>query len=583
MTLKSRNFFSAVHVFSIVLSLVSSPLAQMPRNLLGIHQMTVQEPLRTEEEKKAAEELEKKALALIDVLVAEAMSLRLAENRVYFLTVMSDGLWARDEGRARALVRQAMDQVVAYLRELKEKATEEDWERFDLYYYQMISSRLANRDARLTLAFLQQTRPLWPKERKRQQKNLELTMASQLAERDPESALRIAEEYLNSKLDNQVIYFWSELLRKDSKAASLLTRRIIANLKSQDILADSNSSDVLYRAAEFLRVYVNGIAKERNNPDVTNATRFGSAEIKNAYLDVLEVIVTAALKVAPAQLWGHLQEMKRAGNPTTLNLRTLVKAFLPDIEKHLPSRAPAVRSKLAQFDEALKSLPAPQPFSFTDFGNTVKDLDDTLKNKSPDEVIAMAAEIPVELKYALYIEAAGKLIEQGDTARARQILKDFLPDNEYLEAMKPFIAMMEVKTRERAWEEAIKEGKLGEARTQLEARLSLALDSLSLDPNRGFDILGSAIDSLNTLSIEMTSMNKYDQRGAPFLFPSIAGNNEMTLSDFSSINLATELIERLFYFARKDINRTMALLNGLQVTEVRLAIFMELLNRILRA
>jgi hypothetical protein len=584
MALKSPKVFSAVHVFSIVLSLVSSPLAQMPRSLLGIHQMTAQEPPWAEEEKKAAEELEKKALALIDELVAEAMSLRLAENRVFFLTVMSDGLWARDEGRARDLVRKAIDQVVAYMREMKEKSTEEDWERFDSpYHLYLVSDLLAKRDTKLALAFLQQTRPLWPKERQRQQKNLELSMATQIAERDPQSALRIAEEYLNSKLDYRIIYFWSELLRKDPKAASTLTRRIIANLKSQDILADYNSSDVVYRAVEFLRARVNEIADARNNPDATSVTRLDSAEIQHAYREALEIIVSAALKVTPAQLRDHLREVKRAGNPPRPNLRTLVRTFLPDIEKHLPARALEVRAKLAQFDEALKSLPAPQSLPLEDLENTLKDLENTRKNKSPDELIVMAAESHEVFKYMLYIEAAGKLIEQGDTARARQILKDFLPDNDYFELMKPFIAMMEEKGRERVWEKAMKKGKLGEARTQVEARLSLAVDSINLDPNRGFEILGSAIDSLNTLLTAMMSMNKFDQGGAPFLFPSNGGNSEMFLSDFSTINLATELNERLFVCARKDFNRTVALLNRLQVNEVRLTICLRLLNRILRA
>jgi len=675
MALKSRKVFSAVHTSIIVLSLVSSPFAQTPRNLLGIHQTTAQEPQWTEalwtphvadrfvetlgvqaqlgrvftagdygpdaprvvilshklwrnrfgadpdiigrvisldgkahtvvgvmpegfysapdlwtphwfnaeekynreEEKKAAEEFEKKALALIDELVAEAMSLRLAENRVYILTVMSDVLWARDEERARALIRKAMDQVVAHMREMKEKATEEDWERFDSRYHQyMVPALLAKRDAKLALEFLQQTRPLWPKER--QQTNLELSLAAQIVESDPQTALRIAEEDLNGKLEYMVIGIWSELLGKDPKAASTLTRRIIANLKSQDILTDYNSFDVVYRALDVLRSQVNEIAAARNNPDATNATRLDSAEIQQAYRDALEIVVDAALKVTPAEL-RDLREVERARNRLTLSFLTQVQTFLPDIEKHLPSRALAVRAKLAQFDEALNYLPAPQPPSLEDFENTVK-------NKSPDELIAMAAESQEEFKYSLYIEAAGKLIKQGDTARARQILKDFLPDGAFFEAMKFVEAMkrfarFDATEREREQEQAMKEGKLGEARTQIEAQLSLAADSLNLDPNRGFEILGSAIDSLNTLLIALTAMNKFDQSGAPSLFPSNAGNSELFLSDFSVVNLASGLNERLFAFARKDINRTVALLKRLQVNEVRLMICLRLLSRIL--
>src|SRR5262245_59248841 len=81
MTLKSRKVFSSIRTVIIVLSLLSSPLAQIPRQRLGTQPPP--EPQQTEEEKKAAKELEKKALGLIDDIVAEAASLRLAENRVH--------------------------------------------------------------------------------------------------------------------------------------------------------------------------------------------------------------------------------------------------------------------------------------------------------------------------------------------------------------------------------------------------------------------------------------------------------------------------------------------------------------------
>jgi hypothetical protein len=72
-TMKPPKIFSAVHTAIIVLSLVSSPLAQTPRERLGIQQ----EPQQADEEKKAAMELERKAMALIDEVGAEAMSLKL--------------------------------------------------------------------------------------------------------------------------------------------------------------------------------------------------------------------------------------------------------------------------------------------------------------------------------------------------------------------------------------------------------------------------------------------------------------------------------------------------------------------------
>ena len=104
-------------------------------------------------------------------MVAEAASLKLAENRVYILTGASDVLWARNEERARALVREAMDQAVAHMREAREKTAQEDGQYFDSryprrynasYLRHMVLNLLARRDAKLALEFLQLTRSLRP-------------------------------------------------------------------------------------------------------------------------------------------------------------------------------------------------------------------------------------------------------------------------------------------------------------------------------------------------------------------------------------------------------------------------------------
>ena len=168
MTLKSRKVVSSIRTVIIVLSLASSPSAQTPRQRLGT-QPPPPEPQQTEEEKKAAKELEKKALALIDEMVADTASLRLAENRVHILTGASDILWTRDEEKARALVREAMDQAVANMREAKEKAAQEDSQYFDsryprryntTYLRHMVLNLLTRRDPKLALEFLQLTRSL---------------------------------------------------------------------------------------------------------------------------------------------------------------------------------------------------------------------------------------------------------------------------------------------------------------------------------------------------------------------------------------------------------------------------------------
>src|SRR5262245_6002226 len=68
---------------------------------------------KEEKSQKEDKELEKKALALLDEVVGEAMSMRLVENRVYALTTAADLFWKRNEDRARALLAEAVNQFMA--------------------------------------------------------------------------------------------------------------------------------------------------------------------------------------------------------------------------------------------------------------------------------------------------------------------------------------------------------------------------------------------------------------------------------------------------------------------------------------
>jgi hypothetical protein len=610
MTLKSRKVFSAVHMSIIVLSLVSSPLAQAPRARLGLRQVAAQESQQTEEEKRGAKELERKALALIDEVVADAMSLSLAKNRVHILTVASDVLWTRDEERARALVREAMNQAVAYMREAKEKSMRQDAQYFDSENTShMVLDVLVRRDAKLVLEFLSLTRPLRPGGY--EERRLELELASQIVESDPQTALGIAEEHFDDILDGGVIDFWSALLRKDQRAASTLTKRIIGDLKARDILADYGASYALSSVLNVLGPRANESADTRNNQGAADAMRSDSADIQQAYRDALEIVVAAALKVTGAQLQDYF-ERERAKD-----LLTKIRKYLPEIEKHLRARAQVARAKLAQFDKALQFPPAAQ-------GSSGERFEDMVENKSADELIAMgAAESQSEPRYWLYLAAVNKLIEQGDSARARQVAKDYLPDHR---GWNPLFA--EIKLEERA--QAMKEGNLEEARksilqlrsseeralawielatkaeydkdqksqqqalneagallgaqietrSQVEAQLSLAAASLDLDPDRGFEILGSSIDRLNAVVSALGTITKFNQRELkPSGLVIKEEGDELDINLFHQI--APSLSRHLLAFARKDFDRTVVSLKRSQVSELRLATCLTLLNRIL--
>jgi hypothetical protein len=572
--------------------------------------LTQSQPQSQKDDKlqKEDKELEKKALALLDEVVGEGMSLKLVENRIHVLTTAADLFWKRNEDRARALLAEAVNQFMAIERPSETKglqAMQKFGIRMELRT--QLLQTLAARDSRMALDFLRASRlPEMAKVFGGKgaspdfERDFEMQLAVRIAENDPRMALQIAEESLKQGVNHQVYEIWANLLNKDPKAAAKITGDIISAIKSTDPSKDYLSMFVTTSMLTHLRAQMR--PSQSNAKDAPQPP----AEAREMFRDLLELLVSTALKVTAAQLL-DFQEQGQARN-----LLTQVQTFMPDIEKHLPARAQAARAKLAQFDKAFYRQPAPpEPF-------------EEMENKSPDELITLAAKSQEEFKDMLYRQAAAKLIEQGDTARARQIAKDFLPGDT---SWDPLFAEIERKERE----QAIKQGKLEEARksvselesseeramalidlamkaeaekdqksqrellkeagellgdqmetrSQVEAQLVLAAASLNLDPDRGFGILGSAIDRLNTVLNAVATITKFDQGGMTTLGAANAIEGEMRLNAGEFANVTNNLDQQLFAFAVKDFDRTVATLKRWQVNEVRLAICLALLTRIL--
>lgn len=562
---------------------------------------------------KEQKEIEKKAIALLDEVVGEAMSLRLVENRIHVLTTAAELLWKHNEDRARALFREAMNQFLAM-----EQTAETDDPRSMMAFQVRMEMRtqllqiLAGRDSRMALEFLRSSRS--PDARKLMgsrgatpdfEQQFEMQLAIRIAENDPQMALQIAEESLKEGLNHQVLEIWTNVMNKDAKAAAKLSAEIISKIKSSDLVKNYQSMAIASSMLHQLRVQIQEAQKNRKDSSPASQKAQASLlELQQIYREVLEIAVSAALKVTASQLMDITEQ-----GPAR-NLLTQVQAMLPDIEKYLPARAAAVRAKLAQFDKAFYRQPIPpEPY-------------EELEKKTPDELIALASRSQNEVKDMLYRQAIAKAMEQGDTERARKIAKDFLPNLGVGDPM-----MAEIEQRER--ELAVKQGKLEEARKslsrlhsdeeralalielanragankdqktqrqlleetsellgdqmdtrmQVEAQLALATAYLNVDADRSFTILESAIDRLNIVLNAVMVLAKFDQGGWPF--GSNAKESEMRMNAGEFANVSTNLDQQIAIFARQDFDRTVSALKRWQANEIRLAMSLVLVEGIL--
>ncbi len=574
---------------------------------------TPTQPQSPKEDKswKEDKELEKKALALLEELVTEAMSMKLVENRIYALTAAADLIWKHNEDRARALLGEAVNQFMLIGRSSEPDdpdAMQTMQIRIELRT--QLLHALAARDSRMALDFLRASR--LPDALKSLggkgdspdfERQFEMQLAARIAENDPRMALQIAEESLKGGINHQVYEIWDNLLGKDAKTAAKLSAEIISAMKSSDLSKNYQSMSVAFSMLRRLRSETQGPRADAddsrdNQPPI-------SPETQQMFRELLELVVAAALKVTTAQLL----DIREQGQARDLLMQ--VQTLMSDIEKILPARAQLARAKLAQYDKAFFHSAPPEAF-------------EDLEKKSSEELVAMAANTQNEYKYMIYRQAASKAMSQGDTARARQIAKDFLPNGGFGD---PLIAEIEQTERE----QALKHGKLEDARksisrlrsseeralalielagraeasadqksrlellkeagetlgdrmetrVQVEAQLTLAAASLDVNPDRSFEILGSAIERLNIVLNAVVTLTKFDQGGGPFGGSAAAMDGEMRLNAGEFGNVTTNLDQQILKFAIKDFDRTVSLLRRWQVNEVRTAMLLALLDGIL--
>ncbi|HEV2667592.1 MAG TPA: hypothetical protein VG324_21935, partial [Blastocatellia bacterium] len=301
----------------------------------ALAQTTAQAQSKKEDKsQKEDKELEKKALALLDEVVGEAMSLKLVENRIYALTTAADLYWKRNEDRARALLAEAVNQFMAIERPFQPGAEPEGLRALQAMGVRMelrtqLLQTLAARDSRMALDFLRASR--LPDAAKLFggkaaspdfERDFEMQLAVRIAENDPRAALQIAEESLKQGVSHQVYEIWANLLNKDPKAAAKLSGDITSSIKSTDALKDYQSIYVVTSMLTQLRAQL--------RPSRSDAKAEPPQEAREMFRDLLDLIVSTALKVTAAQLL-DFQEQGQARN-----LLTQVQTFLPDIEKHLP-------------------------------------------------------------------------------------------------------------------------------------------------------------------------------------------------------------------------------------------------------
>lgn len=484
-----------------------------------------------EEEEEARAATQTRAFALLDEVVAEAASLKLAESRIRIQMRVAGLLWELDGERARALFKEAQDSLIALINTTD--PTDPQSQDMMPVISQMrheIMGMLANRDPQAALNFLRATR-LPPATQHNSQYNapdqelvLELNLAMQIAAQDPKQALRMAEESLSKGVSNPLIGVLQSLRVKDAESARKLSASIIQKLRTTDFSKDYEAANVASNLLTMTRpniVATSGGATERVDQPVP-------ALDEQARRELIDVVAGAVVNGT-------------AGRTNQQLFRSL-RNIMPEVEKSAPTRVAALRRRMSEVD---RNADPRRRFW--------REHEDVMQNGTVDSLLEAAQKAPAEMREQLYGQAAWKAVGQGDFERARQLLGNIanpqqrahmlkeierqiasraIEQGNLAEAQQMLTRLASIEERApallnlarvaadkklekeaRAYREEARSLLGGRAANQslFSLQLQLAQTYAATEPERAFEILEGAVDHLNELVAAAATINGFGQ------------------------------------------------------------------------
>jgi hypothetical protein len=550
-----------------------------------------------------ADKAEGRTYALIDEAIAKAQTLRLPENRIRLQTAAACLLWPRDEGRARAVIKESMNALTSLI-SAADKSDPHSASQAQAYTVLRLElvQMIAARDAKLALDFLRNTRQERSAVRRYtsgpppdQERALELTLAAELTHADAKEAARIAEESLSGGVAAELLNVLAGLSDADGETATALATDTVKRLQSEDPLPGSDAAAVAVGLLNMTRP-PSGPAQDATDRAVSSvqASERGSIKVdEQSRRDLINWVVACVLATPAARMSSaHL-------------LFNSLPAVMREVEKYAPGQAAAVRAKAEEFRRSLDpSTRAWQKY------------EGLRRQTSPDALLEAAAKAPPEVGDELYADAAFKLLDGDDPERARQAINNIAdPQRRALkgkaleqqllerslvrgkledaqqripsdatpeERLSTLLYLSALATQRK--EAALARRFIAEATGmvggrvqnsfQFSSQLQIARTLSGIDPRQSFAILDDLADQLNDL---LTAAAVVDGFG-PDCF------SEGELKPFVG-NMWGELVsqfgEGLAFLAPKDFERALSVAQKLQRDEVRLSVSLRVAERLL--
>jgi hypothetical protein len=588
-----------------VYRVVITPLVEQGNSDSGRYEIRILDlrPATSEELGSAngREALKAKGQALLAEVAEDVRELRLPETRVRAQLQTAQLLRGSDEKRAREMIEEAIEGLKTYMLGLDP----EDQNYYQGYQVALqlraeLFQSLSTQDPLRALEFLRATRTLTdPNEGQgsgqlNQELQLELSIASQIAAKEPERALRMAEESLSRGYSYGLLDTLNRLRATTPESAAKLASEIATKLQSADLLGNQEAANL---TVNLLRLSSSQLT---NNQTLNTAAKSDSTPLLNEqeFRALFGRALSAGLSYTsnPANFYS-------AEKNSAQMLLTSLNSMTAEMQKYAPGRASAVEKKVAE----LNTPPDPQ-------GRQQQQYQEKINNGSLDEALEAAGSAPREMRDQLYQQVASRAAGAGDISRARQVLTEHITN--------PFQRQQALKnlTRQAAYtaasggriDEALRYVNdlrapqeraallvqivniggsflkkaallelLGQARRmigasgkaedqeQMNTLLEIARAYLRLEPKHCFEILDPLVDQFNSMSEAAEPLNGFGQQ--------FFRDGELMMQNGNTLGgIASQLIQTVGPLAASDFDRAKATADRLNRPEARLFAYLSI-------
>lgn len=513
-------------------------------------------PATTDAPTARQREAKEGALKMLDNSISESQGLRVEENKVRNQAIAARLLWQHDEKRARELFRNLLNQLAASLNALNAippgnaQQTQDAQQSIyrQLTLRQAILRTIAERDPSLALELLRATRSqvaptATPNPNAEtldsSERELEVTLAKEIAVRDPQRALKLAEESLQKGISYEAVNIVAQLAKYDRAAAQGFILKLLARIRSVGF-EDDGAMSAAQQLLTLTRVG-NDAAAQRNG---------ATAKARPDYLSIIYVDEATRRQVV-SDIAAELVESMRKATPEQQDryqsLLFTVRALMSEVERFAPNESAWLKQRVAESARGL----SPTERAAADSQMLMQQL----QTLPFEEALKIAERAAPDQREMYFGQLFWRALQEGETATARRIATDYIKDKEQRDSMLEMVERteltddtaqgnIEAAQQRMARIDASGDDKLnlqielaraaskkGDRKTvarlveemrpqltgrassmaQLEARLRVAALYADFAPERGFDVVEDTISQLNELLAAALVLNGFTQ------------------------------------------------------------------------